>query len=155
MGTEEQNLKDQYNQLLNIQKNKLLRLKQKKLGQNSEQNNNVNMSLQQQQNNNKFDYDEDDDDMDDESDLGLTNNIFSKFDKLESMDSDSEEEANIKKNITKNPELPKRKDNKIVIKKNAPKKNDKTVSSYAYDRDDSESVSDKLRVSTTFNIFIN
>ncbi len=137
----EQDLKDQYNQLLNNQKNKLLALKQKKLGQSSGQNKNESKGHTSQFNN-KFGDDDDDDN--DENDLGLTNNIFTKFDRMESMDSDSEQETHVQKNITKNPEVKKGESSKILIKKTAPnvKKNEK-ISSYALD--ESESMADKVR----------
>jgi hypothetical protein len=137
----EQDLKDQYNQLLNNQKNKLLALKQKKLGQSSGQNKNESKGHTSQFNN-KFGDDDDDDN--DENDLGLTNNIFTKFDRMESMDSDSEQETHVQKNITKNPEVKKGDSSKILIKKTAPnvKKNEK-ISSYALD--ESESMADKVR----------
>ena len=137
----EQDLKDQYNQLLNNQKNKLLALKQKKLGQSSGQNKNESKGHTSQFNN-KFGDDDDDDNG--ENDLGLTNNIFTKFDRMESMDSDSEQETHVQKNITKNPEVKKGESSKILIKKTAPnvKKNEK-ISSYALD--ESESMADKVR----------
>lgn len=133
MGTEL--LKEQYNNLLNDQKSKLQKLREKKLA-NKQLNDKDELKM------NNFD--------DDNNELDLDNDVFSKFNKLEDIDSDSDNndgkpKNNYNKKSTFNKSISN--DNKnLQIKKN-PSKN-KFGNSYPKNNDlfgDSESINDKLR----------
>lgn len=136
MGTEI--LKEQYNLLLNDQKNKLQRLRQKKQQQSEQTSDNNDFKTMSTQ---KYEDDVD-------NDLDINNDVFSKFDKLESMDSDSDNEPiqkhNTKIGFNQKPTASKN-ENKILIKKNLSKKanNSSAVSNNNFG--ESASFGDELR----------